>query len=119
MRSKISVAVAVVFILALLGSMLPGCTRTAEAVESYVAVVPRVLQSGGQEAVSLALFGEEGLTSGRVEVALLCDGQEVLRVEGGIDGKGTIQFDVPDVEEGEYTIRIRGQGFEDQAEVRF
>ena len=118
MRSKISVAVAVVFILALLGSMLPGCTRTAEAVESYVAVVPRVLQAGGQEAVSLALFGEEGLTSGRVEVALLSDGQEVLRVEGGIDGKGTIQFDVPDVEEGEYTIRIRGQGFEDQAEVR-
>ncbi|MCJ7522003.1 MAG: MG2 domain-containing protein, partial [Dehalococcoidia bacterium] len=118
MRSKISVAVAVVFILALLGSMLPGCTRTAEAVESYVAVVPRVLQAGGQEAVSLTLFGEEGLTSGRVEVALLSDGQEVLRVDGGIDGKGTIQFDVPDIEEGEYTIRIRGQGFEDQAEVR-
>jgi CD109 antigen len=98
--------------------MLPGCIGTAEAVESYVAVAPRVLQAGSQEAVSLALFGAEGLTSGTVEVALLKDGQQLVRVEEEIEGKGTIQFDVPDVEEGEYEIRIRGEGFEDQADVR-
>jgi len=118
MRSTISVAIAFVFILALTGSMLPGCTRTAGAVESYVAVAPRVLQAGGQEAISLTLFNAEGLTSGSVEVALLKDGQQLVRVEEEIEGKGTIQFDVPDVDEGEYEIRIRGEGFEDQTEVR-
>ncbi len=49
-------------------------------VQSYMAVVPKVLHAGGQEAISLALFDESGLTSDRVEVALLKDGDQVLQV---------------------------------------
>jgi len=110
-------ALAVLLSLALLASMVPGCSRVAEAVESYVAVVPKVLPAGGQAAISLALFNGESLTSGRVEVALLKDGERVLQVAGNINGKGTIQFEVPDVEEGEYEIKIKGEGFKDKAQV--
>jgi len=118
MRSKVSIALALLLSLAFLASIVPGCSNVAGAVESYVAVVPKVLHAGGQEAVSLALFNGERLTSGRVEVALLKDGERVLRVAGDINGKGTIQFEVPDVEEGEYEIRVKGEGFEDKAKVR-
>jgi len=86
-------------------------------VESYMAVVPKVLHAGGQEAISLALFDESGLTSDRVEVALLKDGDQVLQVSKQINGKGTIDFKVPFVAEGAYEIRVKGSGFEDKAEV--
>jgi CD109 antigen len=86
-------------------------------VESYMAVVPKVLHAGGQEAISLALFSESGLTSDRVEVALLKDGDQVLQVSKQISGKGTIDFKVPLVAEGAYEIRVKGSGFEDKAQV--
>ena len=49
-------------------------------VESYMAVVPKILHAGGQEAVSLALFDGSGLTSDNVELSLLKDGNRVVRV---------------------------------------
>ncbi len=86
-------------------------------VESYMAVVPKVLHAGGQEAISLALFDESGLTSDWVEVALFKDGDRVLHVSKQISGKGTIDFKVPLVAEGAYEIRVKGSGFEDKAQV--
>lgn len=86
-------------------------------VESYMAVVPKVLHAGGQEAISLALFSESGLTSDRVEVALLKDGNQVLRVAKEISGKGTIDFKVPLAAEGAYELSVKGSGFEDKAQV--
>jgi len=118
MRSKAFISVVVLFIAALLGSMLPGCASTARAVESYVAVAPSVLQAGSWESVSLTLFGEGGLASGDVEVALLKDGEEVAKASGRISGKGTVDLQVPVVEEGTYDLRVKGDGFEDQAQVR-
>ena len=75
MRSKLSIALALLLSLALLASVVPGCSNVAGAVESYVAVVPKVLHAGSEEAVSLALFHEGRLTSARVEVSLLKDGE--------------------------------------------
>ncbi|UCG84287.1 MAG: alpha-2-macroglobulin [Dehalococcoidia bacterium] len=118
MRSVGLLAVVAVLIVALLGSMLPGCTDVAQAVESYVIVAPKSLQVGGQEAVSVALFGEDGLTSGSVTVALLKDGERVLHASEHINGKGTLKFEVPDIEAGAYEIRVTGNGFEDSAQVR-
>jgi CD109 antigen len=86
-------------------------------VESYMAVVPKVLHAGGQEAISLALFSGSELTSDRVEVALLKDGNQVLRVAKQISGKGTIDFKVPLAAEGAYEIRVKGSSFEDKAQV--
>jgi len=86
-------------------------------VESYMAVVPKVLHAGGQEAISLALFSESGLTSDRVEVALLKDGDQVLQVAKQISGKGIINFKVPSTAEGAYVLSVKGTGFEDKAQV--
>jgi len=46
---------AVLLALALLSSIGVGC-RQVLTLDSYMAVVPKVLQSGGTESVSLALF---------------------------------------------------------------
>jgi len=87
-------------------------------VESYVAVVPKVLHAGAREAVSFTLFDENGLTSGRVEVALLKDGNEIVQFAETIDGKGTIEFQVPAVDEGVYELMVKGPSFEDKAQVK-
>jgi len=86
-------------------------------VESYMAVVPKVLHAGGQEAVSLALFDKSGLTSDNVQLALLKDGNQVLQVAQQISGKGIIEFKVPPTVEGAYVLSVKGSGFEDKAQV--
>lgn len=119
MRSKGFMAVVLALILTLFASAMPGCSCTpVEAVKSYVAVVPKVLPSGGTEAVSLTLAKGDKLIPGKVEVALFKGKERILHVEERIEGKGRIEFEVPSVEEGEYEIQVRGQGFEDKAKVR-
>jgi CD109 antigen len=120
MRSTGSIGIAFILIL-VLAIVAPIAAVFTEneggKVESYMAVVPKVLHAGGQEAISLALFDESGLTSDRVEVALLKDGDQVLQVSKQISGKGTIDFKVPFVAEGAYEIRVKGSAFEDKAQV--
>jgi CD109 antigen len=106
----------IILVFALLVSIIPACQPVFDA-ESYLAVVPRVLHSGGSESISLALFKGDNLIPGEVEVTMLKEGQEILKVKEDIDGKGTVRFDIPDIEEGDYEIRIKGNGFEDMALV--
>ncbi len=115
MRFKGFMAIALVIIL--LASAIPGCCPTEE-VESYVAVVPKVLHSGSQEAISLTLAKGERLIPGRVEVTLLQGSEKIIQVRETVEGKGRIEFAVPDVEEGDYEIQIKGEGFEDSAKVK-
>ena len=117
MRYKLSATAAMILVLALVASLVPGCCQVAQATESYVAVVPRVLQAGAQETVSLALFNGDEPASGKVEVSLLQNGHEVLKVAKTIEGRGTIDLAVPDLEEGQYEIKVKGEGFEDKAVV--
>ncbi len=96
-----------------------GCyCKLVAAAESYVAVVPQVLHCGTTEAISLGLFRGDSLVPGRVEVALLKSGETIVREQGSIDGKGVIELAIPDVEEGDYEIMVKGNGFEDKASVR-
>ena len=108
--------IALVLITALLVTMLPAC-QAVFAAESYMAIIPEVLHSGQTEELSLALFEGDRLVPGDVEVALLSEGEEILSVGKSIDGKGTISLDIPDIEDGEYEITIKGNGFEDSATV--
>jgi CD109 antigen len=120
MRSTglIGIAFILILVLAIVAPIAAVFTENKGGqVESYMAVVPKVLHAGGQEAISLALFDESGLTSDRVEVALLKNGDQVLQVSKQISGKGTIDFKVPLVAEGAYEIRVKGSGFEDKAQV--
>jgi len=94
-----------------------GCSPM-QAAEGYVVLVPQTLHSGSTESVSFSLFGSDGPARDRVEVRVLQDGKEIAKASSVVDGKGTVEFDVPDVEEGDYTVVVKGTGFEQQAVVR-
>lgn len=117
MMRKRFASISLVLALIVIGLMVPGC-QPAQAAESYVAIVPQTLHSGTTEAISLSLFGGGGLVPGRVEVALLKEGKAIARAQGSIDGKGIIELDIPEVEDGDYEISLKGNGFEDKAMVR-
>ena len=83
MRSKGFIAVTLAIILTLVGSLVLGC-RPVETAESYMAIVPKVFHSGNTESLSLTLFRGERLIKGEVEVALLKEGKEILKVKESI-----------------------------------
>ncbi len=118
MKSKVFIAVAFTLILTLFASVMPGCSCPAEAADSYMAIIPKVLHSDSTESLSLSLFSEGRPVRGSIEVALLSEGKEIHKVQKDINGKGTIEIDIPDVEEGRYEIQVKGTGFEDKASVR-
>ena len=96
---------------------IPACGQKAETAESYVALIPKVLHTGEKASVSLSLFYGNSLTSGKVEVVLLKDGNTVVDTSGNIKGKGTLEFTVPDIAPGSYQLQISGEGFKDSATV--
>ncbi len=117
MKSKALITVAVILILTVFASAVPGCSYPAEAAESYVAIIPKVLHSGSTEALSLSLFTEGRPVKDRIEIVLLSEGKEIHKVQKDINGTGTIEIDIPEIEEGEYEIQVKGTGFEDKASV--
>ena len=116
MRRKWSSVVLCFLILALIVPAAPGC-RPLEPAESYVALVPRVLHSGSTGAVAISLSSGGELARDRVEVALLQGGKEIASGRETIEGKGTVELDIPDVPEGEYEILVKGSGFEERAAI--
>ncbi len=116
MRRQWSKVAIITLIVVLVGSIVPAC-RSLPTAETYLALVPKTLHAGSKEAVSIALFSGDRLVNGEVQVALLKDGREVVRATKSIKGKGTIEIDIPDTEEGQYQIQVKGEGFEDKASV--
>ena len=91
---------------------------TPEPVDGYVVVAPRVLRPGQTEGVSISLFAGQKPTEGEVHLALMKDGRLVAEASGRIDGSGVVFLPVPQVPEGEYTLQVKGSGFQDQASLR-
>lgn len=116
MRYK-SVIPVVLSIIILLTLLLPACTPP-EPADGYAAVVPAALPTGSQQAISVAIFKGDQTIPGEVQLTLFKGDEDILTVKRDIRGKGTIPFTVPDIDEGEYGIRIKGNGFEDEASVR-
>ena len=56
--------------------------------------------------------------NGNVEVVLSDDRNEILQVKNTIYGSGKVQFTIPPVPEGDYTINVRGDNFNDKATVK-
>lgn len=108
----------VVLSLLLVLPIIPACGQKAQAAESYVALVPKVLHAGEKESVSLSLFHNDSLVTGKVEVTLVKDGNTVVSTSGNIKGKGDLEFQVPDVVAGDYLLQIKGDGFKDSATIR-
>ncbi|MFW6055902.1 MAG: alpha-2-macroglobulin family protein [Chloroflexota bacterium] len=94
-----------------------GC-HPAQAAEGYVVCVPRTMHSNSLEAVSFSLYGSDGPVRDRVEVTVEQAGSQVARGTGTIDGKGAIEVEVPELDDGDYTVVVKGTGFEQRAEVR-
>jgi len=107
-----------VILAVLSAAIVSACSNPVSRVDSYVALVPNILRTGENETVSLTLFHGNKLTSGMVEVALLQDGREVLKETAEVDGKGSIDFQVPALPQGDYEMEVRGEGFSDKAKVR-
>jgi CD109 antigen len=116
MRYKIFISGILAIIM--LVTLLPACA-SPEPADGYAVVIPAVFQVGSKQAVSVALFKGEKTITGKVELTIQKDGEDILTVDENIEGKGTISFTVPDVPEGDYSIRIKGNNFEDEASVRF
>ena len=108
----------IVLSLLLILPIIPACGEKAQAAESYVALIPKVLHAGEKESVSLSLFRNDSLTTGRVEVILTKDGNTIVSTSGNIKGKGKLEFQVPDVAAGDYLLQIKGEGFKDSATIR-
>ncbi len=111
-------ALSIIGLVALLGTVLPACSRPVRAASSYLAVVPKVMQSGSTQALSLALFSGNRPASGDVQVSLLQNGKTVAEAKKSVNGNGTVNLAIPDIADGEYTIRVKGPGFDDKAQVR-
>jgi len=107
----------VLSIIILLSLLLPACTPP-EPADGYTAIVPAVLPAGSQQAISVAIFKGDQTVRGDVQLTLFKGGEDILTVKRDIQGKGTIPFTVPDIDEGEYGIRIQGNNFEDEASVK-
>src|SRR4030042_114776 len=102
----------------LAAALVSALSNPISRVDSYVALVPNILRPGEHETVSLTLFHGSRLTSGTVEVALRQDGREVLKETAEVDGKGSVDFQVPALPEGDYEIEVRGEGFSDKRKAR-
>ncbi|MBI4491546.1 MAG: alpha-2-macroglobulin, partial [Chloroflexi bacterium] len=89
-----------------------------EPADGYVAVAPRALRSGQSENVSLALFQGEQPARSTVTVSLLKDGRPVADARGRVAGRGSVALNLPPLAEGDYQLRVSGQGFQDQAPIR-
>ena len=111
------IAFVLFLIAALFVTGLPACTPV-EAAENYLAVIPKSLHSGSTEAISVSLLRGNSMVSGPVEAVLLKDGKTVTKAKADISGQGTIKLNVPDVEEGSYEIRLKGNGFEATTPVK-
>ena len=104
-------------IVALMAPFATACTPV-QAAEGYVVLVPERLPSGGATSVTFSLYGHDGPVRDRVEVLLLQGDDEVASDRAVVDGRGTLVLDVPELEEGEYTVVVRGTGFEQRTPVR-
>jgi CD109 antigen len=106
-----------ILVLALMLPFAPACTPL-QAAEGFVVLVPKTMQSGSEASVAFNLYGPDGPVRDRVEVRLLQQNRELARGNATVDGNGTVTVEVPDVAEGEYTVEVRGTGFEQRTPVR-
>jgi CD109 antigen len=128
-RSRVVVPLAMLAILAgLLGGVAAGCTddgnRTGagaefdDRVDGYVALVPNVLRAGETASFSFTLTQGDKPARSHVTVVVLDKGKKVAEGTARIDGTGTVAFDMPKVDPGEYTVKVSSEDFAKTATVQ-
>jgi CD109 antigen len=115
MSKKLGV-LSLILVIAILLPWLPAC-KPVVAATGYTAVIPAILQAGSKQTVSVNLFAGQAPAAGKVQLALLKDGKQIAQSQSNIKGNGEIQLNIPDVAEGEYTIQVKSDNFQDEAKV--
>jgi CD109 antigen len=106
-----------ILVLVLIAPLLPACTKSIPAT-AYTVIIPGIFQSGATQNISVALFAGKSSASGNIKLDLLKSGQTVARSQGYIQNKGQLTLDVPALPEGDYTLRLEGENFQDEASVK-
>lgn len=97
----------------------PGAASTQEdRVDGFLAVAPRTLRSGQNEAISVSLFEGDRPANATVRLALVSEGREVAAASAELRGRGEVSLPVPRLPEGDYRLRVSGSGFEAESPVR-
>jgi CD109 antigen len=86
--------------------------------DGYVAVAPRIFQSGQPATVSLALFRGIQPATDVVTASLLQQGQTVASTSGQIAGRGALQLVVPSLATGDYELQVAASGFQDKTTIQ-
>ena len=92
-------------------------TPVSGPVDGYLAVAPSVLRSNSTESVSVSLFSRGRPASGNVIVALLSNRVPVSKASGLIEGQGSLEVQVPALEDGVYELAVEGPGFSASQEL--
>jgi len=96
----------------------PAAPLTDDRVDGYLALAPRVLQSGQEHTISVSLFRGQRPANARVTLALHKDKQTLAQVDGRIEGRGDLVLPVPALAEGDYELALSGKGFQATSPVR-
>jgi CD109 antigen len=86
--------------------------------DGYVAVAPRIFQSGQPATVSLALFRGIQPATDVVTASLLQQGQTVASASGQIAGRGALRLAVPNLAAGDYDLQVAAPGFQDKTTIQ-
>ncbi len=81
--------------------------------DRFLILSPKVIFSGGESAVTMSAFSDQGSVSRCVEYTLVDDqGQQTPLIRASTSDKGNTRasFDVPEVEEGSYTLEAKPVG---------
>ncbi len=103
-------------ILASLLAILPACQPVAAAT-SYVALAPKILHSSRTEAISVALFNGTQAAKDTVTVSILQNGKKITSATSTIDGKGTVNLNIPAVVDGAYELQVKASKFTDKTTI--
>ena len=128
-RSRIVIPLVLVLVIAgLFGGIIAGCQddgKRANAggqfddkVDGYVALIPSVLRAGETASFSLTLTNGDKPARSHVTVAVMNKDTTIAKGTAQIDGTGTVAFALPEVEPGEYSVKVSSTDFSKTTKVQ-
>ena len=127
-RAAVALALILSFGISCAGPLPPTPTSRPQAtaaalaaddpVDGYLAVAPRVLQSGQTHTISVSLFHGQQPANATVRLSLRKGSETVAQADGRVQGRGELTLTLPALPEGDYELDLSGRGFQDKSSVR-
>ena len=96
----------------------PAGVASEDPVDGYLAVAPRVLQSGRPQTISVSLFHGGRPATATARLSLRQGSQTLAQAEAHVQGRGELTLAVPSLPEGDYELELSGRGFQARSAVR-